>query len=132
MWVSDIESAVFSRIKARGRPLKEKYPTIFFTAEEETDETVPTFPTVYVQELSGTGQGEDLDGSKTNALLSSFQINVYHNGTKSDVRYIMNNCGDTLESMRFRIINSPTYTVSNGVWKGVARFRRTIGGNDTL
>ena len=37
MWVSDIESAVFSRIKARGRPLKEKYPTIFFTAEEKPE-----------------------------------------------------------------------------------------------
>lgn len=132
MWISDIEIAVFSRIKAKGSPLKKKYPNIFFTAENETDETVAVFPTVYVQEIPGTEQGRSLDGSEITAYLSTFQINIAHNGTKAEIREIMDNCLETMKSMRFEVTGTPIYTKEGGVWNSVARFRRSIGGNDTL
>lgn len=132
MWISDIESAVFSRIKARGSTLKKKYPKIFFTAENETDETSAVFPTVYVQELFGSEQGRDLEGIGINDYLATFQINISHNKDKADVRKIMDNCVETMKSMSFEVINTPIYTKTDGVWNGVARFRRTIGANDIL
>ena len=132
MWINDIETAVFSRIKARGSPLKKYFPKIFFTTENETDETVAVFPTVYVEKLAGTELGRDLDNRKTNLCLCSFQINISHNGKKNEVERIMENCKDTLKQMRFDMENDPVYSLNKGVWTGVARFRRVIGGGDIL
>lgn len=132
MWINDIGVAVYSRIKARGSPLKKKYPNIFFTDENETEETTAVFPTVFVDELSGVEQGRDLDGSTVNSYLATFQINISHNGKKSEVREIMGNCMETMKSMRFEIIGTTIYSKTNGVWGAVARFRRTIGSSDTL
>ena len=132
MWINDIETAVFSRIKARGSPLKKYFPKIFFTTENETDETVAVFPTVYVEELAGTEQGRDLEGRKVNVYLATFQINIAHNGKKNEVKRIMENCMETMKEMRFEIIATPIYSLNKGVWTGVARFRRVIGGEDVL
>lgn len=132
MWINDIETAVFSRIKARGSPLKKYFPEIFFTTENETDETVAVFPTVYVEELAGTEQGRDLEGRKVNVYLATFQINIAHNGKKNEVKRIMENCMETMKEMRFEIIATPIYSLNKGVWTGVARFRRVIGGEDVL
>ena len=132
MWISDIETAVFSRIKARGSSLIKNYPNIFFTAENESDETVAVFPTVLVQELNGAEEAESLDGGNINAYSANFQISIAHNGQKADVRKIMNNVMDSMKEMKFNIVGTPFYTKSSGVWNGVARFRRTIGSSDTL
>ena len=132
MWIDDIETAVFSRIKVRGSQLKKYFPKMFFTTENKTDETVAVFPTVYVEELAGTEQGRDLEGRKVNVYLATFQINIAHNGKKNEVKRIMRNCMETMKEMRFEIIATPIYRLNKGVWTGAARFRRVIGGEDVL
>lgn len=131
MWISDIETKVFSKIKENGQELKKNFPNIFFTTENESD-TPAKFPTVYLEELSGTERGRDLEGNRVNAYMATFQINISHNDKKSHVRRVMNNCMDTMKKLRFEIVGTPIYSRSEGVWTGVARFRRTIGSGDTF
>ena len=131
MWISDIETKVFSEIKGNGQELKKNFPNIFFTTENESD-TPAKFPTVYLEELSGTERGRDLEGNSVNAYMATFQINISHNDKKSHVKRVMNNCMDTMKKLRFEIVGTPIYSRSEGVWTGVARFRRTIGSGDTF
>ena len=131
MWISDIETKVFSEIKKNGQELKKNFPNIFFTTENESD-TPAKFPTVYLEELSGTERGRDLEGNSVNAYMATFQINISHNDKKSHVKRVMNNCMDTMKKLRFEIVGTPIYSRSEGVWTGVARFRRTIGSGDTF
>ena len=131
MWISDIETKVFSEIKKNGQELKKNFPNIFFTTENESD-TPAKFPTVYLEELSGTERGRYLEGNSVNAYMATFQINISHNDKKSHVRRVMNNCMDTMKKLQFEIIGTPTYNRSEGVWSGVARFRRVFGANDIL
>ena len=131
MWISDIETKVFSEIKKNGQELKKNFPNIFFTTENESD-TPAKFPTVYLEELSGTERGRDLEGNSVNAYMATFQINISHNDKKIHVKRVMNNCMDTMKKLRFEIVGTPIYSRSEGVWTGVARFRRTIGSGDTF
>ena len=130
MWISDVETKVYARIKENGQELKKNFPSIFFTTENESSSTTPKFPTVYLEELSGMERGRDLEGTRVNAYMATFQINISHNDKKSHVRRIMNNCMDTMKQLRFEIIGTPVYNRSEGVWTGVARFRRVFGAND--
>lgn len=131
MWISDIETKVLAKLKENGETLKGSFPNIVFTTENETD-TPAKFPTVYLEELSGMERGRDLEGTKVNAYMATFQINIAHNDRRYHVKSIMNNCMATMKELRFEIIGTPVYNRSEGVWTGIARFRRTIGANDTL
>lgn len=131
MWISDVELKVLGAIEKNGEVLKKYFPNIVFTNENESDAPAK-FPTVYLEELSGTERGRDLEGIKVNAYMATFQINISHNDKKSHVRRVMNNCMETMKQLRFEIIGTPIYNRSEGVWSGVARFRRTIGSNDTF
>ena len=131
MWTTNVEPSVFARLKTYGEVLKTNFPDIVFTTENESD-TIAKFPTVLLEELGGAEQGRDLDGSTINAYLSTFQITIAHNDKKYHVRNIMDNCMDTMKKLRFEMVGSPTFNRNQGVWMGVARFRRTIGANDTL
>ena len=131
MWISNIEPAVFARVKAYGEVLRKNFPNIVFTTDNESD-TPAKFPTVLVEEITGAEQGRDLEGTTVNAYLSSFQISIAHNDKKYHVRTIMDNCMETMKKLRFEIVGTPIYSRSEGVWTGVARFRRTIGSGDTF
>lgn len=128
MWISDIETKVLAKLKENGEILKKNFPNIVFTTENESD-TPAKFPTVYLEELSGTERGRDLEGSTVNAYMATFQINISHNDKRYHVKSIMNNCMDTMKQLRFEIIGTPIYNRSDGVWTGVARFRRVIEAN---
>lgn len=131
MWISDIETKVLAKLKENGEVLKKNFPNIVFTTENESD-TPAKFPTVCLEELSGMERGRDLEGIKVNAYMATFQINITHNDRRYHVKSVMNNCMKTMKELRFEIIGTPVYSRSDGVWTGVARFRRTIGANDTL
>lgn len=128
MWISDIETKVLAKLKENGEVLKKNFPNIVFTTENESD-TSAKFPTVYLEELSGMERGRDLEGSTVNAYMATFQINISHNDKRYHVKSIMNNCMDTMKQLRFEIIGTPIYNRSDGVWTGVARFRRVIEAN---
>lgn len=132
MWTGDIESAVFTRVKTAGnKAFKTKYRNIFYTTENETDNEA-VFPTVYLQELTGSERGRDLEGIEVHAMLSSFQIDVSDNDTKQRCKEVMENALSTMKSLKYEIIGMPIYRKSNGVWLGTARCRRVISKNDIL
>lgn len=79
MWTSDIQSSVFTRIKAEGtKKLKTKYPNINFTTSSKKSSN-PKFPSVYVKRMQGKEEGQTLDGQTVNAVTSTFQIEVTDN-----------------------------------------------------
>ena len=129
MWISDIQSSVFTRLKAGGNKLKEKFPNIFYTTSNESDDEA-VFPTVYLEELSGAERGATLEGTEIAGYISSFQINITHNGSEPETRTIMNNALETMKKLRFEIIATPFYTRSNKIWTATARCRRMIGSGD--
>lgn len=131
MWISDIESSVFTRLKAGGNKIKEQFPKLFYTTSNESDSEA-VFPTVYLEELQGSEQGQTFDGKEVAGYLASFQINVTHNGSKDEARRVMDNALETMKSMRFDIVGTPFYTRSSKVWTGTARCRRMIGSGDSF
>ena len=91
MWIDDIESSVFTRLKAGGNKIKGQFPKfskLFYTTSNESDGEA-VFPTVYLEELSGSEQGQTFNGKEVAGYLASFQINVTHNGDKVEAKRVM-------------------------------------------
>ncbi len=129
MWISDIESSVLTRLKAGGNKLKEQFPKLIYTTSNESDDEA-VFPTVYLEQLSGSEQGADLERIKVNSMLLPFQINVIHNGSKTETRRIMDNALETMKKLRFEINVTPFYVRNNKIWTATARCRRIFDAND--
>ena len=89
IWANAIESKVFSIVQAEvTRALKAKFPDIYLTDSDRV-QIEPKFPTVYVNLLSSMESGQDLTGSEINAGLFTFQLEVTHNNSRSQVREVM-------------------------------------------
>lgn len=134
MWINDIETTVFSRVKIEGTvAFKKKFPQITYTADNATSDDA-VFPTVFVQELAGSETGSDLNGNSINGVISTFQIDVSDNqdNGKQNCKEVMSKVIESMKSMRYEVITTPIYRKSNNLWIGSARFRRTIGFNDIL
>lgn len=128
----DIQSRVFSRIKNKyPQSLKTKYPDTTFTTSDRVPES-PTFPNVYVHELSSVERGRDLDGTSLNAVLSTIQVEVTDNESMSNAKEVMNNVVMTMKSMRYEVVVMPEFRNPQNLFKVVARFRRVIGAYDVL
>lgn len=128
----DLEIIVFSRIKNRfSAELIRKFPNAYFTTSDRAV-AQPRFPTIYIHEMSGREMGQDLAGTEINAVLSTFQIEVFDNMSESNVSEVMANIVNTMKSMRFDVISMPEFRNDNDVYRKVARFRRVIGSADIL
>lgn len=132
MWTSDIESMVFTRVKAKGNnALKSAYPNINFTTSDRV-KTEPKFPTVYVHEVGSVEQGMDLENTQINSILTTFQIDVTDNKKQQNARDVMKEILKIMKSMRFTVIAMPQFQNTDDVYRQTARFRRAIDWNDTL
>ncbi len=134
MWINDIETTVFSRVKIEGTvALKKTFPKIKYTAENASDDEA-VFPTVFIQELAGSEVGNDLDGSSINGVESTFQVDVSDNqeNGKQNCKIVMSKVIESMKSMHYQITALPIYRKEEDVWIGTARFRRVIGFNDIL
>lgn len=132
MWIDEIESTVFSRVKIEGTvELKSKFPKIKYTSENASDDSA-VFPTVFVQELPSSEIGKDLEGNAVNGVLSTFQIDVSDNASKQNCKTVLSKAVESMLKMRFELSSTPVYRKDSNVWVGTARFRRTIGFNDIL
>lgn len=132
MWIDNIETTVFSRVKIEGTiALKKTFPNINYTAENASDDE-PKFPSIYVQELPSSEVGQDLEGTAINGILSSFQVDVSDNDNKQNCKKVMSKVVESMKGMRFEVIRTPIYRKEGNVWISTARFRRTIGFNDIL
>lgn len=128
----DIETRVFSRVKNIVTDnLKGKYPDLNFTMDDRLPDN-PSFPTVYVHELMSVEKGNDLDNVTINAVLSTFQIEVYDNDKPEIAKNVMNEVCEVMKSMGFSIISMPEFNNNPSYYRRVARFRRMIGSGDTL
>lgn len=132
MWTSDISSMVFTRIKSEGtNKLKTRYPDINFTASDRAS-TNPKFPTVLVQELGSSERGQDLDGTDVNAVLCTFQIDVFHNKKQTYTKDVMDEIVNIMKKMRFSVVAMPEFQNTDSTYRCVMRCRRMIGVNDIL
>lgn len=134
MWINRIEEDVFSRVKRDGViALKSTFPKIRYTAENASDDNA-VFPTVFIQELSGSEVGQDITGTSINAIESIFQVDVSDNQQvgKQNCKLVMSKVIESMKSMHYQIKGTPIYRKEEDVWIGTARFTRIIGFNDIL
>lgn len=132
MWTSDIQSSVFTRIKAEGnKRLKSKYPNIYFTTSSKAL-SGPKFPAVYVKRMQGAERGQDLDGTSVNAVLSTFQIEVTTNTNDTEAQEVADVILEVMKSMRYQVLGEPFPDNDNDTYRNVARYQRIVGYNDIL
>lgn len=132
MWTSDISSIVFTRIKVLfSSTIKAKYPDLYFTNSDKT-QTTSKFPTVYVHEVGSIEQGQDLNNTSINAVLSTFQIDVIDSQSQARANEVMGEVVRIMKGMRFSITAMPEFQNTESDYRSVARFRRMIGAGDTL
>lgn len=131
-WAYDIESTIYSIIKAKTySTIKKKYPNLLFTDKGQSD-SPPAFPTVYIHMLPPLEQGQTLDGQTINGLLVTLQVDITTNTSSSDVRWVMAKVAEAFKELRFEAKPMPELTYSDKIYRSTARFRRVIGANDRL
>lgn len=133
MWTSDIPSIVFTRIKTIvTERLKTKYPDLFFSTAQSLPKE-PQFPTVLVKRMQGREEGQTLEGTEINAILSTFQIEVFDNVSERHAQEVADVVCEIMKSMRYEMIGEPFPDNSDDeVFRNIARYRRIVGGNDVL
>ena len=133
MWTSDIPSIVFTRIKTNATErLKTKYPDLFFSTAQSLSKD-PQFPTVLVKRMQGREEGKTLEGTEVNAILSTFQIEVFDNVSERHAQEVADVVCEIMKSMRYEMIGEPFPDNSDDeVFRNIARYRRIVGGNDVL
>uniref|UniRef100_A0AAU8B7M1 DUF3168 domain-containing protein n=1 Tax=Dulem virus 39 TaxID=3145757 RepID=A0AAU8B7M1_9CAUD len=132
MWTSDISSIVFTRVKVQfSSTINTKYPDLYFTNSDKT-QTTSKFPTVYVHEVGSIEQGQDIDNTGINAVLSTFQIDVIDSQSQERANEVMGEVVRIMKGMRFSITAMPEFKNTDSDYRSVARFRRMIGAGDTL
>lgn len=132
MWTSDIQSSVFTRIKAEGtKKLKTKYPDINFTTSSKKPSD-PKFPSVYVKRMQGKEEGQTLDGQSVNAVTSTFQIEVTDNSSDTVAQDVADVVYAIMKKMRYSVLGEPFSDNDNDTFRNVARYQRMVGYNDIL
>lgn len=129
-----VPSMIFTRIKNEfSAKTKEKYKMTDknFSTVGSSD-TPAVFPFVYVQTLSSSEVGRDLEGTSINAELYSFQIEVTDNRTQANVRTVMTEILKVMKRMAFEVVGTPYYEDTKDTHRCIARFRRAIGEKDML
>lgn len=126
-WFANIEPYIFTVFQKR---MRDKFPGLSCTTDnEEVDER--QFPCVYIHELEQVETGNDLDNVTVNAVISTFQIQVFSKYA-AEAKEIMTEATLQMKKLRFNITAMPIYTSENdkSVFLSVARFRRVIGNAD--
>ena len=137
-WVMTLPNSVFTRVKAKmPKELKSGNTTINLTSSNfstvGSSNTPAVFPFIYVQSLSATEQGRDLQGINVNGALFTFQIDVIDNKSQSNARLVMTEVLKIMKSMRFEVVAMPSFEGTNdNTHRMTARFRRLMGANDIL
>lgn len=130
-WFAEIESRVFTQISYM---LTERenapYPDMKCTTVSQN--TVVNFPTMYIHELQPVEMGNDLVNQTVNAVLSTFEIQVWDNVSEKNCKDILTAAILEMKKLGFSVTMFPNVTTDSKIAWGVARFRRMIGAEDTL
>lgn len=130
-WYDNLKQVLFTHFKTRVTTLiNDSSKKVYFTLEGNNTE--PTkFPTIYFEELTPIERGMTLNNTDVNALSETIQITVYSDNRR-EVKSLMVKSLSAMKSMRFNITGFPLYETNHDIKFGVARFRRTIGCDDTF
>lgn len=132
-WVFDLESMIFSKVKNYAdKELKSKYPSITFTTTDKPVDSSTSYPTVYIQELSGSERGRDLEGTSVNGLYYSMQVEVITNKSQKEAKAVMAVLAEAYKAMRFEIVSTPSFNNGANYYRCVMRVNRIIGKEDIL
>lgn len=131
-WAYDLGQVIYSIVKKKAtEQLSGKYPNLYITNEDKSTQA-PSFPTVYVKELTPVEVGQTLDGQSINGLRETIQIEVTSNKSRSEVRKVMSVVMDIMKNMRFQGTSLPEPQSDGEIYRSVARLSRVVGALDTL
>lgn len=129
-WAFDLETKIYSLIKARTYTnLKKIYPKIFFTNTDRSS-TEPQFPTVYIHELPTGETNTDLENDRINSVIETIQVDVTTNENKNDAKKVLAEITNEFKKMSFTIISMPTFDNDKTIYRATARFRKVINATD--
>lgn len=133
-WVFGIESTIFTIVEKRiSEKLSDDYPDLYITnSDKNTDD--PVFPTIYLHELPGSEQGNDLEGKDINAVMETFQVEVTSARSQQEAKKVLAEVLVVFKEMRFQITAMPEFKSGDETYRSIARCRRLIGASecDTL
>jgi hypothetical protein len=97
-------------------------------------DTTPTFPYVLIKRLQGTEVGQTLEKDGIDAILTTFQIEVFSNYSESVCENISNYIASIMtEKLRFTMVGEPFADYeSTDEYRYIARYQRTIGRDDYM
>lgn len=130
-WFAEIESRVFTQVSYM---LTEKedapYPNMKCTTVSQN--TITQFPTLYLHEIQPVETGNDLVNQSVNAVVFTFEIQVWDNTSEKECKDILTASILEMKRLGFSVTMFPNVTTNSKIAWGVARFRRMIGAEDTL
>lgn len=133
-WVNDVQTKIYSIVKAKTvSAIGNRYPEMFFTMDN-TILTNPKFPTVYINFLRPSEQGQDLVGTDVNAIRLTVQIDVSVNKSQglTGARDVSYEVLDHFKELGFSG-NMPAFEQNTtDIKRMTMRMSRIIGYNDIL
>lgn len=131
-WWALLESRLFTKFKTKlNNALSNKFPNLYCTSSPMT-KAASQFPTAYFRMVDWIEAGNDLENTEVSAILATLQVDVIANTSLNDCKEVVNETISIMKSMSFSIIAMPTFTANNNLYTGIVRFRRYIGGGETV
>ena len=131
-WAYNLERTIFSIIKARAEnSLKNKYPKIRFTNEEEADGNA-IFPTVLIQSVQPLEKVADLEKINIDTVLYTTQVTITTNKSRNEALNIAYEIADKFKQMAFTLNPMPFVRKENKVYTATFRASRTFDWNDII
>lgn len=131
-WAYNLERTIFSIVKARAEnSLKNKYPKIRFTNEEEADGNA-IFPTVLIQSVQPLEKVTDLEKINIDTVLYTTQVTITTNKSRNEALNIAYEIADKFKQMAFTLNPMPFVRKENKVYTATFRASRTFDWNDII
>lgn len=131
-WAYKLERTIFSIVKARAEnSLKNKYPKIRFTNEEEADGNA-VFPTVLIQSVQPLEKAADLEKINIDTVLYTTQVTITTNKSRNEALNIAYEIADKFKRMAFTLNPMPFVRKENKVYTATFRASRTFDWNDII
>ena len=131
-WAYNLEGTIFSIVKARAEnSLKNKYPKIRFTNEEEADGNA-IFPTVLIQSVQPLEKVADLEKINIDTVLYTTQVTITTNKSRNEALNIAYEIADKFKQMAFTLNPMPFVRKENKVYTATFRASRTFDWNDII
>lgn len=97
-----------------------------------SSDTPAVFPFVFIQMLSPSERGQDLEGTTINAGLFTFQIDVTDNKSQARAKEVAFEILRIMKGMRFEVTSMPNFEDTKDIHRSTARYRRLIGDGDAI